>query len=81
MLDSSYFCQLIDKQGDWQRELEFAPFQISETLHMLYGRPAIVLIDEYDAPLNDALQYKYMSEASKFFGNMFSRLLKVSEFF
>jgi hypothetical protein len=76
----SYLCQMIDEQGNWSEKLELAPCRISEALDIIYGRPAIVLIDESDAPLDHALQNGYLSEASDFFGNMFSSLLKVSEF-
>jgi hypothetical protein len=76
----SDLCQIIDQQGTWSAELEFAPRRISQALHSIYGRPAIVLIDEYDAPLDHAMQNGYLSDASNFCGVMFSSLLKVSEF-
>jgi hypothetical protein len=73
-------CKLIDQQGNWLQMLESAPFFITQALHLIYGRHAIVLVDEYEAPLNDALEHGYLSHASDFFGRMFSLLLKVSEF-
>ena len=75
----SDLCQLIDEQGDWLGLLESAPFLISQALHLIYGRRAIVLVDEYEAPLDHALEHGYLTFASDFFGNMFSRLLKVSD--
>jgi hypothetical protein len=75
----SDLCQLIDQQGNWLGLLESAPFLITEALHRIYGRPAVVLVDEYEAPLDHALEYGYLPSASIFFGNMFSRLLKVSD--
>jgi hypothetical protein len=76
----SDLCQIIDQQGTWSKKLGLAPRRISEALDIIYGRPAIVLIDEYDAPLDHALQNGYLSEASNFCAVMFSSLLKVSEF-
>jgi hypothetical protein len=73
-------CKLIDQQGNWLQMLESAPFFITQALHTIYGRRPIVLIDEYEAPLNDALEHHYLAEASDFFGRIFSLLLKVSEF-
>ena len=56
-----------------------APLEISHALHVIYGRRPIILVDEYEAPLNAALEHNYLSDASDFFGNMFSLLLKVSD--
>jgi hypothetical protein len=72
--------KLIDKQGDWLTVLKTAPWLITQALHEIYGRPAIVLVDEYEAPLNDAMKCNYLAPASRFFETMFSRLLKVNEF-
>lgn len=72
--------RLIDKQEEWRNELKIAPYLITQALYTIYDRPVIVLVDEYEAPLNHALQHGYISAASNFFGNMFSRLLKVREF-
>jgi hypothetical protein len=71
-------CQLIDQQRNWLDLLGSAPFLITEALHTIYGRRAIVLVDEYEAPLNDALDHDYLSPASSFFRRMYSLLLKVS---
>lgn len=71
-------CGLINRQGDWLNKLQIAPFLITMALHTIYGRPAIVLIDEYETPLDHALQRGYLPAASGFFASVFSRLLKVS---
>jgi hypothetical protein len=72
-------CKLIDRQENWLELLESAPFIITQALHIIYGRRAIILVDEYEAPLDHALEHRYLSDASDFFGRMFTTLLKVSE--
>lgn len=71
---------LLNRTGNWKSNVSHAPLLISEALHLVYGRPVIVLVDEYEAPLNHALKYGYLTPASDFFGIMFSKLLKASEF-
>jgi hypothetical protein len=72
--------QIIDLQRNGFQLVKYAPLFITEALHIIYGQPAIVLIDEYEAPLNRAIEHKYLSPASNFFGKVFSLLLKVGKF-
>jgi hypothetical protein len=66
---------------------------ISEMLRRLYGKPVVVLIDEYDSPMHSAIAHGYAVEvrycvllcwcrlrviqASEFFSVVFGSLLKV----
>ena len=82
LVDTSLYsslCELTDRQGNWLWNLKSAPFLITQALHLIYGRRSIVLVDEYEVPLDHALEHGYLPSASNFFGNMFSRLLKVSD--
>ena len=45
-------------------------------LHKKYGERVIVLVDEYDAPLNNSFQNGYYDKASKLFGTFYSSSLK-----
>jgi len=73
----STLCDLTEKGDDWGHSMWHAPKSITEALHTIYGKKVVVLVDEYEAPLNDALTHGYLSEASEFFGRLFSVLLKV----
>ena len=49
---------------------------LMNALHRKHGKRIIVLVDEYDAPLNKAYRRNYYKEASDFFGRFFSCALK-----
>ena len=63
-----------------QAELEQSLYVLSEFLFKAYGRKVIVLIDEYDSPLTNAYQYKFLEPLSLFLRNMFSSTLKGNSF-
>ncbi|RUP48616.1 hypothetical protein BC936DRAFT_144300 [Jimgerdemannia flammicorona] len=52
--------------------------QLSEHLRIYYGRKCIVLISEYDHPLDIAFQHNFYDSACDFFRTLFGSLLKVS---
>ena len=52
--------------------------ELSRYLTRFHQERCIVLVDEYDAPLDSAYNAGYYDEAKSFFGVMFSSLLKVS---
>jgi hypothetical protein len=47
-----------------------------QLLFTKYGKQVIVLVDEYDTPLNNAHIHGFYDEAAEFFGGFFSRALK-----
>ncbi len=49
---------------------------LCRALHAYYGKPVIMLIDEYDVPLAKAYKYGYYPEMVQFIGNMLSGALK-----
>ncbi|KAJ3097140.1 hypothetical protein HK100_005419, partial [Physocladia obscura] len=57
-------------------ELKSSLQQLTEFLTRHHGQPCVVLVDEYDAPLESAHHNKYFNDARNFFGPMFSALLK-----
>ena len=58
-----------------------ALFYLSKYLKDYHKIKCIVLIDEYDHPLDIAYRYKYYEEARGFFASLFGALLKVSIYF
>ena len=54
---------------------------LSKYLKDYHKSKCIVLIDEYDHPLDVAYRYQYYKEARGFFASLFGALLKVSTYF
>ena len=59
-------------------ELEEALKKISQCLMKHYGKKAIILIDEYDVPLQSAFMHDYYDEMIMFMKNIFSSALKTN---
>ena len=53
---------------------------LSELLYKHYGRKAILLIDEYDVPLDKAFQHGYYREMVALIRSLFSQALKTNDF-
>lgn len=56
--------------------LEDSLYNLSVLLHKHYGHKVIILIDEYDVPLDKAQQFGYYDEMVSIIRNMFSKTLK-----
>lgn len=50
--------------------------RLESTLCAIYGKPVVVLIDEYDAPLTEAKEKGYYERAQLFFKNFLGNALK-----
>jgi hypothetical protein len=61
--------------------MEDALVDLSRYLKNYHQNKCIVLIDEYDHPLNVAYRYQYYEQARSFFASLFGALLKVSTYF
>ncbi len=59
-----------------QSQLENALLFLSECLEKHYGQKVMILIDEYDTPLNAAYHYGYFDKAVNFFKNLLGAALK-----
>lgn len=55
------------------------PF-LAELLYKKYKKKTIILIDEYDTPLENAQQYGFYDEAIEFFKRFYSAALKANEY-
>ncbi len=58
--------------------MEKALLRLSLLLHKHYGKKVILLIDEYDVPLDKAFQYGYYDEMVSLLRNMFGNALKTN---
>ena len=54
-------------------------FYISKGLEAIYKKKVILLIDEYDVPLQTAYNYDYYEEMVEFLKNVFSSVLKTND--
>lgn len=59
-------------------ELQFSLKQLTAYLYRYYGKQVLVLIDEYDAPIQYAWDYGYYDEAIVFVRNYLSSVLKTN---
>lgn len=58
--------------------LEKSLFRLTELLRKHYGRQVILMIDEYDVPLDKAFQYGYYDEMVSLLRNIFGNVLKTN---
>ncbi|MCL1803078.1 MAG: ATP-binding protein [Eubacteriaceae bacterium] len=73
--DKDEFERLISIQGNDDRLHESLAI-LTQLLNKHFGKPAILLIDEYDVPLDKAWQHEYYDEMLIFIRSMFSLALK-----
>ena len=52
--------------------------QLSEYLHRYYGKNVIILLDEYDTPMQEAYVYGYLEELTEFTRSMFNSAFKTN---
>lgn len=70
--------ELLDVQMD-DGTLMNALRTLSLVMHQYYGQKVIILIDEYDVPLDKAFQYGYYDRMVLLVSNLFSQSLKTNE--
>ena len=61
-------------------KLKFSLKKISELLYKHYGQKAIILIDEYDVPLDKAFQHGYYREMVTLIHGLFGEAFKTNDF-
>jgi hypothetical protein len=65
-LTADEFCKTLRAPGALQERREMALMIISRELRRVYGRPAVVLIDEYDSPMHCAIENDFSSPVRSF---------------
>lgn len=75
--EKATFRQILGKKAS-HADMQSAVKVLSQHLHRHYHRQTLLLIDEYDAPIQAAWQYGYYEEAISFFRNFLSAALKTN---
>ena len=73
---------MVSDTGDFQMSysaMEKSLLTLSTLLCKYYGEKVILLIDEYDVPLDKAFQYGYYEEMVSLIRNMFGNVLKTNQ--
>ena len=78
--EKTRFSQIRSEDDNCKRMYD-ALVDLSRHLKTYHGSKCIVLIDEYDHPLDIAYRYQYYKEARGFFASLFGAFLKVSIYF
>jgi hypothetical protein len=60
------FCANLRGPGALEARRTHALTTISKELRRIHGKPVVVLIDEYDAPMHSALEHNYSSVVRSF---------------
>ena len=76
--EKKLFQKYVDNETE-DNELEKSLFNISYFLYKHYHQKVIILIDEYDVPLQSAYQYNYYDEMVEFLRSVFSSALKTND--
>lgn len=74
-MEKDIFARIADGQAS-RIELESSLSILSSMLHKHYGIPAVIIIDEYDTPIQQGFSHGYYEEVTGFIRNLFSRAFK-----
>ena len=80
-IDKIKYCQLLEMQ-DRPEEVDIIMSSIktlSDLLYKQYGKKVVILIDEYDVPLDKAFQYGYYREMVHFIRGLLGEVLKTND--
>ncbi|MDO4555029.1 MAG: AAA family ATPase [Lachnospiraceae bacterium] len=74
-LDREIFLRFLEKRGT-REETRNALFYLTRMMSAHYGKPVILMIDEYDVPLAKASDYNYYDEMLGVVRSLFNKALK-----
>lgn len=80
-IDRKKYCQLLEMK-DQPEEVDIIISSIktlSDLLYKHYGKKAVILVDEYDVPLDKAFQYGYYREMVHFIRGLLGEVLKTND--
>lgn len=73
--EKDYFAKILDGTAN-EVELTSALERLSKMLHMFYGKAPIIIIDEYDTPIQEGYAKDFYEEIIGFMRNFFSGAFK-----
>lgn len=76
--DKEYFQKISVQMSD--SDATFALHKLSEFLYRYYGKPVIILLDEYDTPMQEAYVDGYWEELVAFTRSMFNATFKTNPY-
>ncbi|MDE7333471.1 MAG: ATP-binding protein [Lachnospiraceae bacterium] len=74
--DISYFKRVKEDMDD--SDAAFALYQLSDFLYRYYGKKVIILLDEYDTPMQEAYVNRYWGEMAAFIRSLFNSSFKTN---
>ena len=74
-VDKAFFTKILNGDAN-QVEYQASIGQLSHMLSDAYGTRVVVIIDEYDTPIQQGFNYGYYNEVIEFMRNLFSSVLK-----
>ena len=78
--DDKYSFERFLREQDTLDDVQKSLKMLSSLLYQHYGQKVILLIDEYDVPLDKAFQHGYYKEMAALIRSLFSRALKTNDF-
>ena len=78
--DDKYSFERFLREQDTLDDVQKSLKMLSSLLYQHYGQKVILLIDEYDVPLDKAFQHGYYKEMVALIRSLFSRALKTNDF-
>ena len=78
-IDKDRFVRILEEKGERGDYID-SIFFLSECLYEYYGKKVIILIDEYDVPLENAFFEGFYDEMIKFIRSLFESALKTNPF-
>lgn len=76
--EKSYFERMASEMSE--EDAPFALYQLSDFLFRSYGRKVIILLDEYDTPMQEAYVYGYWEELVELTRSLFNAAFKTNPF-
>lgn len=77
--DKNCFIRLKNKIAT-ETEVRNSLFMLTRMMYMHYGKPVILLIDEYDVPLSKASEYEYYQEMLDIIRSLMNTSFKTNDF-